>query len=171
MGVGAGRDLHIQASFSSPIISSLTFHFVASVNWRMPLMKVSQSVSFWLCWQTDVGIWIRTLMGQTCSSGVKGGNKLYWQTCMRFIHCQTTFSAEETLSESVRTWIFFFLLLFFLIQHSSDFHLTDRLVPNLKKYRSFSISLKSKALSFHRTRVWKNDCSPFSPASQWGCWV
>ena len=35
------EDLHTQASFSSPIISSSKFHLVASVNQRIPLMKVS----------------------------------------------------------------------------------------------------------------------------------
>lgn len=34
-------DLHTQASFSSPIISSPEFHLVVSVNQRIPLMKVS----------------------------------------------------------------------------------------------------------------------------------
>lgn len=110
-GPGADGDLHTQASFSSPIISSLIFHLVASVNQRIPLMKVSSTLSFWLRCQTDVGIWVGNLKGLACSSGVKGRANYIDKHAWDSSSVRQPFQQRETLSESDRTWIFLFFLL------------------------------------------------------------
>ena len=129
-GPGADGDLHTQASFSSPIISSLIFHLVASVNQRIPLMKVSSTLSFWLRCQTDVGIWVGNLKGLACSSGVKGRANYIDKHAWDSSSVRQPFQQRETLSESDRTWIFlFFFNLFFFIAASLRRHvsrLTDR---------------------------------------------
>lgn len=110
-GPGADGDLHTQASFSSPIISSLIFHLVASVNQRIPLMKVSSTLSFWRRCQTDVGIWVGNLKGLACSSGVKGRANYIDKHAWDSSSVRQPFQQRETLSESDRTWIFLFFLL------------------------------------------------------------
>lgn len=80
-GVGAWRDLHIQASFSSPIILSTLWLLSAGeyLWWRCPGPSGRRR-------QTDVGIWIRTLVGPARSSGGRKWGEQIILTNMHEIH-------------------------------------------------------------------------------------